>query len=101
MEIIMLSWYASIMDSSRNPLRNLPPAQRFQAMLILSMMWTAIFCAATSAWIWVGEIVIAHLLLALGTLITASTFRAANRTETYRDHPAKDGTNRYDDVWGA
>lgn len=26
--------------------------------------------------------------------------RTSERVQTYRDHPAKDGTTRYDDVWG-
>lgn len=36
---------------------------------------------------------------ALGRL-DGLTFRQASRTGTYRDHPAGDGTARYDDVWG-
>lgn len=39
----MLDWYRTISDSDRNPLRNLPPAQRFQTMAILGLMWTARF----------------------------------------------------------
>ena len=42
----MLSLYRAVMDPSINPLRNAPPAQRFQLMLYLSIMWTTIFCAA-------------------------------------------------------
>ena len=56
----MLDWYRNISDSDRNPLRNLPPAQRFQTMAILGLMWTAIFCAAAGAWLWFGEIVVTH-----------------------------------------
>ena len=29
----MSQWYSLIMESDRNPLRNLPPAQRFQLMV--------------------------------------------------------------------
>ena len=97
----MIDWYRTIMDSNRNPLRNLPPAQRFQIMVILSLMWTAIFCAGAGAWMWYGELVVLHVLLALGTLITGLTFRAAGRVKSYSDHPVRDGTARYDDVWGA
>lgn len=96
----MKDFYALIMDSERNPLGALPPAQRFQIMVILSLMWTAIFCAGAGTWLWYGEIVTLHVLLALGTLITAQTFRTAAQVKSYRDHPAKDGTTRYDDVWG-
>jgi len=34
--------YALIMDANRNPLWRLPPAQRFQTMIYLSIMWTTI-----------------------------------------------------------
>lgn len=97
----MIDLYRSVMDSERNPLRNLPTAQRFQLMAILSLMWTAIFCAGTGAWIWYGELVTGHVLFALGTLFTGYTFRKALREGSYRDFPKGDGTARYDDVWGA
>ena len=102
----MYQIYRNIMDSDRNPLRSLPPAQRLQAMVILSVMWTTIFCLSTSAWFWYGELVLGHVLVILGIAITALTFRSASEkgqfvTATYRDHPRKDGTSRYDDVWGA
>ena len=93
--------YRSIMDSERNPLNTMPPAQRFQVMVVLSLMWTSIFCTAASAWFWYGELIAVHVLLALGVAITGMTFRAAPKAETYRDHPKTDGTARYDDVWGA
>ena len=35
--------YGLIMDADKNPLLALPPAQRFQTMVYLSVMWTAIF----------------------------------------------------------
>ncbi len=97
----MLALYRSVMDSNFNPLRNLPPAQRFQAMVLLSIMWTTIFCAGAGAWLWYGELIVLHLLIAAGIVVTGVTFRRANRTVGHRDHPAKDGTARYDDVAGA
>ena len=97
----MLNWYNSIMDSNNNPLRNLAPIHRFQIMTVLSLMWTCIFCAAAGLWMWYGEILAAHLLVALGVLITGITFRTASQTASYRDYPSNDGTARYDDVWGA
>ena len=62
----MMSLYRSIMDSNMNPLRNLHPAHRFQLMVFLSIMWTTIFCAAAGAWLWYGELMIAHVLVAFG-----------------------------------
>ena len=97
----MLTLYRAIMDSNINPLRRLPPAQRFQAMVMLSVMWTTIFCSGAGAWIWYGELIVLHVLVAFGFLVTGLTFHRARQTETYRDHRAADGTARYDDVWGA
>ena len=67
------------MSSESNPLRNLPPAQRFQVMIFLSVMWTTIFTASSTLWVWYGELMAGHILLALGTLITGSTFRLASK----------------------
>ena len=67
------------MSSESNPLRNLPPAQRFQVMIFLSVMWTTIFTASSTLWVWYGELMTGHILLALGTLITGSTFRLASK----------------------
>jgi hypothetical protein len=75
----MLPFYRSVMDSNVNPLRATPPAQRFQTMVYLSVMWTAIFCAAAGAWFWYGQILAVHLLFATGFLITGLTFHAADR----------------------
>jgi hypothetical protein len=84
----MLDWYRSVMDSKRNPLSNLPPAQRFQTMTVLSLMWTAIFCACAGAWFWYGEIVAVHIMLALGTPITGYTFHSASKAGANRDSPS-------------
>ena len=96
----MISLYRAIMDSDRNPLRNLHPTRRFQLMVFLSIMWTTIFCAAAGAWLWYGELIIGHVLVAFGFLVTGWTFYNADRAGSYRDQPLKDGTARYDDVWG-
>ena len=101
----MYQIYRNIMDSKRNPLHALPPAQRLQVMLLLSVMWSTIFCLTTASWLWYGELVVGHVLIILGIAITAMNFRTASeKTQasraTYRDHPRSDGTTRYDDVWG-
>jgi hypothetical protein len=91
MERCMLSLYRAVMDPSVNPLRSLPPVQRFQMMLYLSVMWTTIFCAAAGAWIWYGEIVVAHLLVAAGFVVTGLTFRAASPAKTDQNRAVTDG----------
>lgn len=71
--------YASIMNEEKNPLRRLPKAVRFQLMVVLSVMWTTIFSLAIGSWLWWGELVIGHVAVALGILITGITFREAER----------------------
>lgn len=66
--------YALVMDADKNPLQILPPAQRFQTMVYLSVMWTTIFCAAFGSWYWYGQLVLAHVLVLLGLLVTSATF---------------------------
>ena len=102
-----MNWFTIVMNSELNPLRELAPARRFQVMTILSLMWTTIFCMGASAWFYYGELIVFHMLLAAGTLVTGATFETARnptpapaQRATYRDHPASDGTARYDDVWG-
>ncbi len=97
----MSNIYQSIMDSRFNPLNKLPPAQRFQMMVGLSVMWTTIFCAGTGFWVVYGQLLAFHLLVALGFAITGITFYRAQNITTYRDQKRSDGTPRYDDVWGA
>jgi hypothetical protein len=70
--------YALIMDADKKPLMILPPAQRFQIMVYLSLMWTAIFCAASGIWICYGQILAFHMLI--GIAVTGMTFEIADRT---------------------
>lgn len=95
--------YDSIMDPDTNPLMLLPVAQRFQIMVVLSTMWTAIFTASIGAWYLYGVLWAGHILVLIGVVITASIFKSAPKPQklTYRDYPRDDGTPRYDDVWGA
>ena len=74
--------YDGIMDPDKNPLRVLPPAQRFQTMVYLSVMWTTIFCAAFGSWYWYGELIVGHVLVVLGIALTTITFSRAARKVT-------------------
>ena len=71
--------YALIMDADKNPLVILPPAQRFQIMDYLSLMWTTICCAACGIWVWYSPILAFHMLI-LGIAVTGMTFEIADRT---------------------
>ena len=86
----MKDWYRVIMDPDRNPLSDLPRAQRFQIMVVLSLMWTAIFSAMAGVWFLYEALVILHLLAATGVLLTGATFRAARNALSFRDQPHAD-----------
>jgi hypothetical protein len=76
---VMKQNYELIMDADKNPLMKLPPAQRFQIMVYLSLMWTTILCAAFGIWIWYGQILAINMLM-LGIAVTGMTFEIADRT---------------------
>ncbi len=71
----MPEWYKMIMDSEANPLKDLHKPRRFQIMIVLSFMWTTIFCFSLGAWFWFDELMFAHVAALLGIAITAMTFR--------------------------
>lgn len=73
--------YASVMNEEENPLQRLPKVVRFQLMVVLSVMWTTIFSLALGSWLWWGELVIGHVAIAVGILITGMTFREAERRQ--------------------
>ena len=99
-EVHMRDQYYSIMDASKNPLKNLPQVQRFQLMVLLSIMWSTVFSIAIGSWFWWGELVVGHVAVAVGIILTSLTFSSAKR-KTHRDYyKNKDGSSRYDDVWG-
>lgn len=76
---MMTQLYRLVMDPSENPLRTLPPIVRFQFMVILSYMWSAIF-ALWLGYIWfMGPSMIAHLLLLIGVFFTSEIFSLASK----------------------
>jgi hypothetical protein len=81
----MYSSYSMIMNSNRNPLNKLPPAQRFQIMVFLSLMWTTIFTTSASLWLWYGELLAGHLLVALGIALTGTTFQLADNKQIHEE----------------
>ena len=103
----MRNAFAAVMDPSSNPLNKLQPSMKFQLMVYLSMMWTAIFCTGIGSWYFYGHLVVAHVLVAAGVIITGTVFASAKSISegrplvSYRDAIRADRTPRYDDVWGA
>ena len=71
---LMLASYDVLMNDKYNPLRRLPPAQRFQLMVWLSVMWTTLFCLMIGGWMYFGELLIFHLLFMLGFSVTGLIF---------------------------
>lgn len=73
------SLYSIVMDSSVNPLANLPKIVRFQLMSMLAFMWSGVFS------LWLGNIAIfgpsalGHMVLLLGVFFTSATFRRARK----------------------
>jgi hypothetical protein len=91
-ECVMRESYELVMDEKKNPLQRLPKAQRFQVMVFLSSMWTTVFCLAIGSYAYWGELILGHVALGSGVLITALTFRTVSK-RTHRDlDQGNDGT---------
>jgi hypothetical protein len=71
--------YAVVMDESKNPLQGLPKAQRFQIMTFLSVMWSSLFCLAIGSYAYWGELVVGHVAVAAGVVLTGLTFRQGGK----------------------
>jgi len=83
--------YEVVMNDSKNPLRRLPKVQRFQIMVFLSLMWSTVFCVAIGSYAFWGELVLGHLALAFGVLVTGVTFKVVDR-RTRIDQSVKDNS---------
>jgi hypothetical protein len=79
MEIFMRDTYSVVMDERKNPLQGLPKAQRFQIMTFLSVMWSSLFCLAIGSYAFWGELVVGHVAVAAGVVLTGLTFRQVNK----------------------
>jgi hypothetical protein len=84
--------YAVVMNENRNPLQSIPKVFRFQIMLFLSVMWSTVFCLTLGSWLWWGEVVMGHLAIALGILITTITFEKARErsSSSFNRHSRED-----------
>ena len=98
------SLYNLVMDSERNPLRALPKVVRFQYMVILAYMWSAVFSIYIGTIAYLGPSIAVHTILLIGVFFTADIFRRARKRALSYDELFKDPTDggaMYDDVWGA
>ena len=77
--------YDLVMDPNRNPLRALPKMVRFQYMVILAYMWSAVFSIYIGTIALLGPSIAAHTILLIGVFFTADVFRRARaRSLSYR-----------------
>ncbi len=96
-------FYNFVMDHEKNPLSALPKMVRFQVMMVLSFMWSAVFTIWVGSIMVLGPTVLGHAAILLAVFFTADVFRrarihAASHRDAMRD--PRDGTVLYDDVWG-
>jgi hypothetical protein len=67
-------YYNMVMDADQNSFSKLPRAQKFQLMTVLSYMWSIVFSLGVGSIMVFGTSVIFHMLLIVGTFITADLF---------------------------
>ena len=96
--------YDLVMNDEQNAFSSLPKKTRFQIMTTLSFMWSAVFTVSIGSHMLFGPSVIAHVAVLLAIFFTADIFRRArghafHHRDAMRD--PRDGTARYDDLWGA
>ena len=80
----MTRWYQLVMDSTKNPLSNIPDTNtRHMIMQVLAWMWCIVFS------FWMGSIVVfgisalVHAILLAGIFITLGVFETAKRKPQY------------------
>ena len=80
----MTRLYQLIMDSTKNPLSNIPDVNtRHMIMQVLAWMWCIVFAS------WMGSIVVfgisalVHAILLAGIFITVGVFETAKRMPAY------------------
>jgi hypothetical protein len=59
----MKTWWAGLMEAKNNSLRVLPKWVRLQLMVVLSFMWSLIFCISLSIIYLFPEVVVIHIVL--------------------------------------
>ena len=68
----------AIMDPDKNAFMRLPNTVRFQLMVVLSCLWSAIFCVSAGIIMWLPDYIFAHVaLLLIGIFGTTWAFKNA------------------------
>ena len=80
----MIKIYNLIMDSTKNPLSNIPDINtRHMIMQVLAWMWCIIFSMYLGSIVAFGISAIIHTLLLAGIFITVGMFETAKRRPQY------------------
>ena len=80
----MMKIYNLIMDSTKNPLSNIPDINtRHMIMQVLAWMWCIIFSMYLGSIVAFGISAIIHTLLLAGIFITVGVFETAKRRPQY------------------
>ena len=73
----------AIMDPDRNAFMRLPKTVRFQLMVVLSCLWSIIFCVSAGLLVWLPGYVLAHVtLLLIGIFGTSWAFKQAENSRS-------------------
>lgn len=75
-------WNA-VMDPDKNAFVRLPKTVRFQLMVVLSCLWSTIFCVSAGLLVWLPGYVLAHVvLLLIGIFGTGWAFNQAEKSRS-------------------
>jgi hypothetical protein len=73
----------AIMDPDKNAFMRLPKTVRFQLMVVLSCLWSTIFCVSAGLIVWLPGYILAHVaLLLIGIFGTSWAFRQAGKSRS-------------------
>lgn len=86
--------YNLVMDPNRNPLQALPKMVRFQYMVILAYMWSAVFSIYIGTIALLGPSIAAHTILLIGVFFTADVFWRARARSLSDDELFQDPVDR-------
>ena len=73
----------AIMDPDKNAFVRLPKTIRFQLMVVLSCLWSTIFCVSAGLVVWLPGYILAHVaLLLIGIFGTSWAFKQAEKSRS-------------------
>ena len=80
----MKKMYSLIMDSTKNPLSNIPDVNtRHMIMQVLAWMWCIIFSSLMGSILVFGVSALIHAILLAGIFVTLGVFETARRRPQY------------------